>query len=535
MKIFFQIRAWIDSNNLVLILIALYFLISIIKIEHPGVNNDQLMFVNSATPNPDNMFLWKSFHAVPIMIFPYIGALKSYLYMPIFHFFGVNIFSIRLPHILIISASLYLLYKTLTLQFNKKIALLTILLLAFDPSQIAYSRIDTGPTVIEFFFKVLTIYLFYLYLSTKNVMIFLSIYPVLALGIFNKINFFWFVNAFFVSFVIFYGRSFYNAFKVYGRFVPLVLYFIPYYLLLRFFIKLSRETYLSYKNFANEVSLGNIFTNFPIFYKNLAEIINGNLLFNITFGYSPTNFGRYFSSSVMLVLLATFLYVIIKSKYLKNPFLKPYLFTSFMTILMVVQVLLTKKAILAWHTLSIYPFFTILLASGIFQLYILIKSQNVKNLIILLVVFMVFYQTVVDYLYIHKYSSPTKSIALSSTIYDLIDYAKENKVKFICLDVDICNQLLSFNQEVGKYKEPFSFLDPQTYNDSFAKIVGNFNRPDEFLYVSHDDKMSHFPNLKQSFFKFLKDNGVDYIKIKDFKDGENISFEVYKVGYKLKF
>lgn len=517
----------INSNKLAIILIAIYFLISVIKIEYPGVNNDQLMFVNAATLHPDNMFLWKSFNGIPTMIFPYIGALKSYLYIPIFHFFGVNIWSIRLPHIIIISISLFLLYKTLILAFNEKIAVLAILFLALDPSTIVYSRIDTGPTVLEFLFKILAIYLLFLYLSTRKEIIFLSIYPVLFLGIFNKINFFWFVNAFTLSLIIFYGRSFYNNFKHFGKLVPIILVVLPYYILLRFFIKLSRETVLSYKNFSNEISLSNIFTNLPIFYKNLIEVINGNLLFNTAYGYNPTNFGTYFFSFVILITLGGFIYLGLKSfKDSKN-----YFFIILIALLISLQILLTKRAISAWHFLSIYPFFTILFAAGIFYLYSVIKSKLIRTVFLFLISLLCFYQISVNFIYINKYSAPTKSVALSAKIYDLIDYARTTQVKFICLDVDICNQLLSFTQQGHKYKEPFSFLDPPTYTYSFIKLSNNFKTPDKFLYVSHSDTNSHFPQLSQSLFKYLKSNKINFIKVKEFKDGEETVFEIYKIGY----
>ncbi len=232
-----SLKNWINSNILVLIFITVYFLISIIKIEHPGVNNDQLMFVNAATFNPDNFFLWKSWHGIPMMVFPYIGALKSYLYMPIFYFFGVSIWSIRLPQIILISISWFILYKTLILAFNKKLAILTILFLSIDPSIIIYSKTDQGPTVLEFFLKILAVYSLFLFLYSKKAIFYYVIFPILALGIFNKLNFFWFANAFIISLVIFYWRNFYNHFKKVDKLFPYLIIGIPYFFLLKLFFK----------------------------------------------------------------------------------------------------------------------------------------------------------------------------------------------------------------------------------------------------------------------------------------------------------
>lgn len=507
---------WLNENKLVLIFISFYFLISIIKIEHPGVNNDQLMFINAATLKEDSTFIWKSFHGIPIMVFPYIGALKSYIYTPIFYLFGVNIWSIRLPQIILISISWFILYKTLLIAFDKKLALLTILFLSFDPSIIAYSKVDQGPTVLEFFLKVLAVYLLFNYIKQKKSIYFLAIFPTLALGIFNKLNFIWFTNAFMISFIIFYGRNFYEDFKRrFDKLFPFLILVIPYFFLLKLFLKISREVSLSYKSFYDPVSLSNLFTNSLVFQKNLVELINGNIFFNVLYGYNPTPFGTYFS---ILILMTLFIggYLLIKQK---AP--RAYYFFISLIILMIFQILLTKQAIFPWHVLSIFPFFTIILAAAV------IKIRKFSPILICSIIF---YLALINFFYITKYGTPTKSIAYSGTIYDLIDFAKNTNKKFICLDVDICNQLLSLNQQKGKYKEPFGFLDEQTYNDSFIKLNENFKNPNGFLYVDHSDTNSHFPNFRKRFFNYLKENDINYKKIKQFNDGEVVAYEIYKIG-----
>lgn len=510
------VRKWVISNSLVLFFIFVYILLSIVKIEHPGVNNDQLMFVNTATFNPDNMFLWKSWHGIPMMIFPYIGAVKSYLYMPIFYIFGVNIWSIRLPQIFLISFAWFILYKTLILCFNKRLAVLTILLLSLDASIIIYSKTDQGPTVLEFLFKILAVYLLYIYLSTKNRFFYFAIFPVLALGIFNKLNFIWFVNGFLISFLMFYWSSFYNDFKRVDKLFPFLIIGLPYFLLIKIFIKISREVSLSYKNFTDPVAFSNVLNNLIAFFYNLTNIINGNVFYNVIYGYNPTPIGIYFSASIIIIFFIGSFLTIKHKNYLRSF----YFFLS-LILLTVMQLLLTKKAISAWHALSPYPFLIVILALAIMQFN--------KKILVILVGMIIVYQIIINLLYLNTYSKPTK-IAYTSSIYNLINFAKATKTTFICLDVDICNQLLSFNQEVGKYKEPFFFLDQPTYTYSFIKLTDNFKSPEKFLYIAHSDENSHFPNLKQEFFNYLQNNGFNFAKTKVFKDGDNAAFEIYKVG-----
>lgn len=521
------VRDWINSNNLALIIIAAYFLISVIKLQHPGVNNDQLMFVNAATFNPDNPFLWKSFQGFPMMIFPYIGALKAYLYMPIFYIFGVNIWSIRLPQIILISISLFILYKTLIISFNKKVALLVILFLSLDPSNIAYSRVDNGPTVLEFFLKVLIIYLFYLYLHSRKAIFFLSLYPVLGLGIFNKINFFWFVNAFMISLIIFYLRNFYNDFKSYGRyfilsFIALIL--VPYYLLIRLFIRISKETSLSYKNYSNEVDFSNILNNLSVFYNNLEKLVNGNSFFINIYGYNPTDLGSYVSALIFLIVL-TGIVLIIKNR---SSVTRSYLFFLSITILISVQILLTKRAVYAWHAMVVYPFLSVIFVVGILQIFKNIKIKSVRLIFVSLVAGIIFYQIFVNLLYIRQYSQPTKSISWSSSVYEVVDFAKDRKTIFVCLDIDICNPLISLTQQVGKYREPFGFLNPETYTKSFDNIKDYFENS-EFLYIAHGPTTTHSIDFRKSFFNYIDENKINLKKIKEFKDGETVTFEIYRL------
>jgi len=521
-KILVSLFTWVNSHNLVLIFITIYFLISVIKIEHPGVNNDQLMFVNAATFNSDNFFLWKSFNGLPIMVFPYIGALKSYIYMPIFYLFGVNILSIRLPHIIIISISLFILYKTLRGFFDKKTALICVLFLSLDPSLISYSRADNGPTVLEFFLKILSIYLLSLYLKTKNIYYFLGIYIILALGIFNKINFIWFANSLIISFLIIYGKTFHNNLKHFGRFISLLLIGFPTYFLLRFFFKLSRETALSYKHFTSEVSLINIIRNFPIFISNLSDLTNGTLFYQTIYGYDPTPLGILFSLLILIIVLAGAILIFKQSNHFR--------FLTLVVILISLQILLTKRAVSAWHILVLSPFPTILLSIGYVKIYSFCKNIHLKIMLTFLIIFLATYQLVVNGLYLIKYSQPTKLIAWSSAIYPLINYTKNYPVKFVCLDVDICNQLLSFNQETEKYIEPFSFLDAHTYGATLVNLSKNFKKTDEYLYIAHADENSHFISAKLEFLKFLRDSNINYRIIKDFKDGETVIFEIYKLN-----
>ncbi len=506
------------------LLIIIFFIISIIKLPHPGVNNDQLMFVDAATLNLSGEFIWKSWQKIPIMIFPYIGALKSYLYLPIFKLLGVSIWSIRLPHILITCFSLYILAKSLQLNLSYRAAILTILFLSIDPSLISFFRIDTGPNVLEFFLKATSLYLFFNYLKSRNFYYLLLIPIVLMLGIFNKLNFFWFINAFLISLTICNGRQILHGLDKIQRSRILIYTGVSYLFCLWFFMKISREVALSYQGFSDSVSLLNLSTNLPIFINNLAEVVSGSAFFKLVYGEMPTSIrGIYTILCIGLIIYGSYLIIKEKNK-VEQRQLGFYLLLFIIT---GIQILLTKKATQPWHTLALYPFLTIVLSISICKIY-----QGIKKKYILIILFgMIIYLISVNIIYILKYSSPTKLVAYSSTIYELINYTKKAPQKFICLDTDICNQLRSFDPIDNKYFQPLSFSDQTTFLYTFSTLLGKFEKPDNYLYITHSDLNSHFPEFKKSLFNYIDHNNLNRENVLEINDGSAITFEIWKIGY----
>ena len=85
-------------------LMSLYLALATYKIHSPGIYYDEILSVGPpAAGQPYFKYL-----GLPLMIFPYIGALKSWIYTPIFALFGVSAITIRLPVILISCGTLAL-------------------------------------------------------------------------------------------------------------------------------------------------------------------------------------------------------------------------------------------------------------------------------------------------------------------------------------------------------------------------------------------------------------------------------------------
>jgi len=62
----------------------------------PEIYYVELLFVSAAMGRHEAFQMpYRSWLGLPIMIFPYIGALKAWIYAPIFRLFGVSALTIR--------------------------------------------------------------------------------------------------------------------------------------------------------------------------------------------------------------------------------------------------------------------------------------------------------------------------------------------------------------------------------------------------------------------------------------------------------
>ena len=119
----------------------------------PGLNVDEVLGVRPAVGGP----VARSIFGIPVLTISYIGALKSYIYFPIFALFGGSPETIRLPTIFISLLTLALTFKLSRLHFRPSYSALLVLLMAADPIFIFMSKADYGPIVLMMFFKMLAL------------------------------------------------------------------------------------------------------------------------------------------------------------------------------------------------------------------------------------------------------------------------------------------------------------------------------------------------------------------------------------------
>jgi hypothetical protein len=183
---------------LVAVALAYFAVMACRKIELPGLYYDEMVYVDPAIGGA----VARRILGFPVMVKPYVGALKAYLYFPIFALFGVSPATIRLPAIFISLLTLALTFKLARLTFRPSYSALLVLLMAADPIFIFLSKADYGPIVLMMFLKMLALYFFFLFLRTSSPRYLWGLTVACALGVYDKFNFIWFVLALIVAAVV---------------------------------------------------------------------------------------------------------------------------------------------------------------------------------------------------------------------------------------------------------------------------------------------------------------------------------------------
>jgi hypothetical protein len=190
------------------LLLMLAFALAARNIGSPGLQYDELLFVNAAKGVPgSDLFINARIFGVPVLLMRYIGALKAWVYHPIFAIFPVSAASVRLPVVVFGLAGATLLVAALGRMFGRAAVLLAAPIILLDPTILMQSRLDWGPNALMFLLRGILIFSLCSWISTRRYGWLVWALAAAALGVFDKLNFLWLAYAAFGSFLFFYRRD----------------------------------------------------------------------------------------------------------------------------------------------------------------------------------------------------------------------------------------------------------------------------------------------------------------------------------------
>ena len=173
------------------------------------------------------------------------GALKVYLLIPVFLIFGPSVFAMRLTMLLVGVVNVALTYSLARLFLNRLPAFLSLFLLVLDPNFVFETRMDWGPSVLSYFFRVAgCFYLIRGWREKKRAEVVLSFFLFL-LGIYNKITFHIFLLPFGVTLFLFFWNDIRRGFKeqAFPGGILLFFFIIASVITLGYFFRLPFETF----------------------------------------------------------------------------------------------------------------------------------------------------------------------------------------------------------------------------------------------------------------------------------------------------
>jgi 4-amino-4-deoxy-L-arabinose transferase-like glycosyltransferase len=189
--------------------VALFVVINCIGLSDPGLQYDELLFVNGAlgATHPYHGFIYSEALGVPTMLMAYIGALKAWLYAPIFSLFGVTVDTVRIPAVLMAGVALALATALIARLLGRWPAVVLAILLASDPVYGAVSRADWGPIVISALMRCAALLCYFAFLRRGSVKYLWLLVLMMTLGLFNKLDYVWFIAAIGLAALLVHGRD----------------------------------------------------------------------------------------------------------------------------------------------------------------------------------------------------------------------------------------------------------------------------------------------------------------------------------------
>ena len=133
------------------ILLLLFLGMGLAFLPLAGIQEDEVLFATAIFHSPaGTVFDAHVFHReIPLMLLPYLGALKSWIYFPIFARVQPSYLSIRLPALLIGTATIWLFVWILDQVHGKTVAWVGGLLLATDTVYLLTTCFDWGPVALQ--------------------------------------------------------------------------------------------------------------------------------------------------------------------------------------------------------------------------------------------------------------------------------------------------------------------------------------------------------------------------------------------------
>jgi len=130
--------------------VLFYLLTGMPFLRHLGLENDEALFASPLFAPKAWHYKIRLFHSdFPLLLMSYLGTLKTFIYKPLFRWFGTGILVTRVPMLLAGALTVWLFYLFLRRIAGERTALIGCWLLAADSLFLLTSCFDWGPVALQ--------------------------------------------------------------------------------------------------------------------------------------------------------------------------------------------------------------------------------------------------------------------------------------------------------------------------------------------------------------------------------------------------
>lgn len=184
-----------------LVFIGLFLFLATIALDKPGYYYDEVIHVPVALRalgdcEVDAAVTREVAGCFPLMqTLGYVGAVKAWLAAPVIGLFGLNVWSVRLPPIVVAAIALFILWSFLRRELGAAWSGLLLMLLAIDPVLLNHARLDWGPQMIALLMRVISLVALVRWLQTGSLWWLGVTCGAFLVGFLDKLNFIWVIVA----------------------------------------------------------------------------------------------------------------------------------------------------------------------------------------------------------------------------------------------------------------------------------------------------------------------------------------------------
>lgn len=174
-----------------------------------GPQEDETLFTPTALPGQCGLspgFEIAGRH-IPLMLMSYVGALKGWIYKPVFAIWEPSVWSLRIPALLIAALAIFVTTRVLALAAGPAAGVIIAALLATDASYLLTSVFDWGPVAIQHLLLASAAYFFLRFQSSAGAGNAFLAGLLTGLALWNKMIAIWFLAGLGAGLLTCYPRS----------------------------------------------------------------------------------------------------------------------------------------------------------------------------------------------------------------------------------------------------------------------------------------------------------------------------------------